>query len=132
MTALLAIFGTLIYVSFTDIRSRRIPNVTLLIIVVAGLFVNDMALINRIIGMAAVFIPLLILRTVGIGMGDVKLCSALAFTFGAMITYISILFGLIFAAICSRRIKFENNIPFAPFISGGVLVVFILEVIIYA
>ena len=122
---LLAIY--LKHVSAEDISRRKISNFAPIIIMMSCPFLTTIGLTDRLIGLLGVFLPMLLLnRLVGVGMGDVKLCGAFGFALGAIPTYIALLTALITAAIGDKLKKYDNGIPFAPYICGAALGVYII------
>ena len=73
-------------ISVRDIRYREISNAAPIILVLASPFLTIIPFSDRMIGLFAVFVPLLLVNIItnGFGMGDVKLCAAFGFVFGAI------------------------------------------------
>ena len=75
-------------VIYHDVRYRRIPNVLVLIALIAGLSINSLfgglgGLANSALGFALAFIPMLLLHIFGaMGAGDVKLMGAVGSILG--------------------------------------------------
>ena len=128
---LVALFG--LPISFTDIRTRRIPNRLLLLMGVGGLLSYLLApeqivaaLICTLI-FASLLFPISLLRGAGLGAGDIKLIVVLALIVGrgahilAALILASLL-GLIqiFVTALVQR-KFPRGIPFAPALIAGAL-----------
>ena len=79
--------------------------------------------------MLVVFFVLLAANLIAnIGMGDVKLCAALAFVIGAIPELMAILLALAAAKIIGKN---KNEIPLAPYLCAANAVVYIMEVILH-
>ncbi len=125
----------LAHVSRVDIERREISNAAPIIIIMSSPFLTELFFADRVIGFLAVLVPTLIisLQTGWLGMGDVKLLSAVGFTLGAVPTYIITLLALS-AALAAGKIRknHDKEIPLAPYICTAAGAVYILEVIIHA
>lgn len=128
-----------------DRRTHLIPNFLILsmfffgVIILGGEFLFDRstflpAFVSAIVGLVfcfPVFYLLCVVTRDGLGMGDVKLISAMAWLLGAPITLLSVLFGLILCALVAIGLmltKKKNKtdfIPFGPFLFGGYLLLII-------
>lgn len=129
VTAALAIY--LYGVSVRDIRQRQIYNVTPFIVIMSAPLITSIPLTERLLGLAALFVPLFVasIRTDGFGMGDVKLCAAFGFLLGAVLSYIALVLALLCAAVFGK-ITNNKSLPLAPFLCGANMAAIILEVII--
>ncbi len=130
---MLAIY--LAHVSRIDIERREISNAAPIIIIMSSPFITELFFSDRAIGFLAVFVPTLIisLQTNWLGMGDVKLLSAVGFTLGAIPTYVITLLALSAALVAGKIQKNHNKeIPLAPYICTAAGAVYILEVIFNA
>ena len=96
---------------------------------VAGLLVSGL------LGGAGMLAALGICRLIsrgGIGMGDIKLLSAMALVLGLYGGVCTLLYAQLMALVCavvlliSRRASWKDSIPFAPFFWGGFLLSLIL------
>ncbi len=122
---LLAIF--LIYLSYTDVGFRRVPNKSLLIFCALSLYVGKR---NVLLACLAVLLFLIIRRLFNnqIGMGDVKLISTLSLgvpSLPALLMHVWLACIIAGCAILVRRIFFDKwwgTLPFAPFICLGFIV----------
>lgn len=110
----------LIGISIRDIRWREISNLAPVVLIMASPFLTIMPITERLIGLAAVFIPLLAVNlfTNGFGMGDVKLCAAFGFVQGAVTEYIALAIALT-AAVIVGKITNNKSLPLAPFLCGA-------------
>ena len=110
----------LLRISIEDIRRFTIPDLYTLAILTAAPFLFDIPFLSRLLAAALPFalIPLM-------GMGDVKLYSALGFSFGLQgllkISCLSMLAGGIYAAmlLSMKRVKKKDKIAFGPFIAAA-------------
>ena len=95
----------------------------------ASPFLSWISFKDRIIGLLVVFFVLLAANLIAnIGMGDVKLCAALAFVIGAIPELMAILLALAAAKIIGKN---KNQIPLAPYLCAANAVVYIMEVILH-
>ena len=129
-----------------DLRYHRIPNVIPLILLAGRgitiayefLFLKEIAmtrLISSLLGCVLIFIVLFAISRImhnGIGLGDVKLLSAIGFL-GGMYSVCSILLLGLFSScifsivlLVSKQKKVKDSIPFAPFIYVGIIITIIL------
>ena len=124
----------LIVLSFIDLDKGLIPDRFHVIIGGGGLLmavvVRDLPIIDRVIGLVAISIPMLLVAVLigGMGIGDVKLLAVCGFLLGWKL----ILFAFLTASICAavfavimmikKAAHRKSEIPFGPFISLGVIV----------
>ncbi len=110
----------LVRISIEDIRSFTIPNRYTLAILAAALLFPAIPISSRLLAAA---LPLVLIPFMG--MGDVKLYSALGFMLGLRdilrIACISMLAGGVCAAIllAAKKIKKKDRIAFGPFIAAA-------------
>ena len=84
-------------VIYHDVRFRRIPNVLVLMALIAGLVINSAfggfsGLGNSALGFAVAFIPMLLLHVFGaMGAGDVKLMGAVGSILGAALMPVTLI-----------------------------------------
>ncbi|CAM4119100.1 peptidase A24 [Bacillus manliponensis] len=134
-----AVLSLLVIVTMTDILYMLIPNVILIFFAVFFLFerifLSKGIWWNEIISSLCIFSVLYFIGWIykgGIGGGDVKLLTLLAFVIGIEGVTITILlaslFGLIFifGATLFGYMRYRDPIPFAPFISAGTICTLIL------
>jgi Flp pilus assembly protein protease CpaA len=115
------------YLTYTDVKFRRIPNKSLLIFCALSL---GMGKRNILLACFAVFLFLMIRRLFNnqIGMGDVKLISTLSLgvpSVAELLMHVWIACVIAGCAILVRRIFFDKwwgTLPFAPFICLGFIV----------
>lgn len=136
MDAGLTVFVTLIIyltgISKKDIELREISNCAPIIVIMASPFLNDIPIVERLIGFCGIGIFLLAanLLTNGFGMGDVKLCAAFGFLLGA-IAECAALVAALTAAVIFAKIKKYESLPLAPFLcSASMAALVITEVMI--
>lgn len=126
------VVSTLIVMSFIDLKSKEIPDTIHVIIIITALIsfapIDSVSWQSKLIGMAAISVPLLILAVItnGIGGGDVKLFFALGLLLGWENILVAFLLSVILAGIAGIAIlvvkkkegkKYE--LPFGPFIAVG-------------
>ena len=124
--------GALIFASYRDIKTRKIPDTVHIIIALAG-FINFNP-INSIAGLLLVPLPLLIiaLKFEGVGGGDVKLMAACGFFLGLYGGLVASFIGFMMATIINLvyyKIKhIDKKTPFAlaPYLSIGCLIAFLI------
>lgn len=127
--------GAFVYCSYTDLRTRRIPNrityplllSTLLIMIVYGVF--SQALLGGLIAGAILLVPRILGGRAKAGMGDVKLSALGGLLVGPGYALIA-LFVAFFSAFLSlvpfvllKRLKWTQTIAFGPYLSFGFIVV---------
>lgn len=125
-----------------DIYIKKIPNLLIVsayilrcvLFIPEFIFFKDdffVTLLGSLIGFAVSFIIFYILSLItrgGIGMGDVKLISAMGFLIGIAGTFYSLFYGMficMITAVCflvSRKRKLKDQFPFGPFIFLGFIV----------
>lgn len=115
-------------ISIRDVKYREISNSAPVILIMASPFLTVIPFSDRVIGLIAVFIPLLLvnLLTNGFGMGDVKLCAAFGFMLGAVPEYIAVILAL-FSAVIVGKISGKKTLPLAPFICGASMAILFCE-----
>lgn len=141
VVVLLVLFAAMII----DSRTRLIPNVLILITLGMGViilllefiflrdsFLNSLIMsISGLVCCVVLFYVLSRLTKEGIGMGDVKLISAMGFLLGLFSTLIALLFSLILCTLASIILLFgkkknkNDRIPFGPFMFFGYIIMFI-------
>lgn len=135
----LVLLGCCLYVSWTDLRARRIPNRALLVsfFLIAVLQLSAGGVWHLLLSLVAGLFPLIIFGLAAliwpraIGMGDVKLLALLGFALGLRPFAAVLMLGSLFALLCAlwmmlrRRAGSGGTLPFAPFLTLG-LVLFLL------
>lgn len=125
--------------SWTDLRSRRIPNVLTLPALAAALAVAwwhgtfALSLVGALVGVIAFILPMFLYGTASAGGGDVKLAAFVGAALGLQ-RVITALFvaGLVASVIvllglAARRLSRRSRIAFGPFIAFGGLVGMLLK-----
>jgi len=126
------------YVSWTDIRTRRIPNVVVGPAAVVALLATPwtVGVLPAILGAVVAPLPLIVGRYVSgahqVGMGDIKLAIFIGLILGAPLALWGVLLSLILSLIVggigvlrgiyTRRSK----LPFGPFLAAGTLPLLLL------
>lgn len=129
----LILTGLLLGISFTDARSRRIPNSLCAAVALTGLlnFRGWDALLGSVVLPGAMLLLCLSSKLI-IGGGDIKLVAALGFVLGLpgvfLSVYISIIAFLVVYLIFWRNAK--HAYPLGPFLSAGALAVTWLPILI--
>jgi leader peptidase (prepilin peptidase)/N-methyltransferase len=101
----------------------------------AGLFINSLAVTERLASALICFVPLLIVNILsknGFGMGDVKLIGAFGFVLGAYGGLTSAVCGLTFMLLTNgikqKCLKTKKAVPLAPFLCGGFALILVSEI----
>jgi leader peptidase (prepilin peptidase)/N-methyltransferase len=129
-----ALTSILIIISFIDYENKIIPNILVLIILVIGIFSfffsHQLLWYDRIIGIFAASLPLLLAGIIskgGMGGGDIKLMAVCGLIFGWKLILISLFLGCVFGTIYGFVSRFKNGsflkayIPFGPFLSAAMV-----------
>lgn len=117
---------TLCWIAWSDLRSHRIPNRALILLLFSSLLTHaasvDIAFDRLLVAATALCIGIFLWRFCGLGMGDVKLISIMAlllipatlhsYLFFATIFTISALIHLLAQALILR--SFSQPLPLAP------------------
>ncbi len=125
----------LLFISWVDLREKRIPDGLIFLIVVLGIIslFYGQSIFSALLGGVIYFSILFLIHLAfpeGMGWGDVKLAGALGFFLGwqrALLAFLLSFVGgaiigiiLIVLGIKGRR----DPIPFAPFMAGGAIIAF--------
>ena len=128
-----AFFAVLVVVSMIDFDTKEIPDRFHFIILALGIinFVTTAPITwdawqSRLVGFGIISLPLLLIAwiTEGIGEGDAKLTAVAGFLVGPKVIIFGFLLGAIIASVYGIIYKIrnkENEIPFGPFISIGIV-----------
>ena len=121
--------AVLLFASAEDLKNFQIPDVcSVLIIALSGKFRIRAGLIMAALWLVMIIFVSLFNLPVPIGMGDAKLFTALAVSFGLVFSFYTFAFASIlsgvFAVFLILRAKYSAKetpefIPFAPFITAG-------------
>lgn len=140
------VLNCLLFTAVFDYRIHLIPNFMVVIMLVfgaimlGGVFLFDRAAFAASLLSAGggllvcfpIFYFLSALTKHGLGMGDVKLISAVAWLLGLAATLVSVLLGLILCALTATALMFTkrksktDHIPFGPFIFAGYILLLLL------
>jgi prepilin signal peptidase PulO-like enzyme (type II secretory pathway) len=134
----LAYVAVLLYVSWTDLRTRRIPNRVIAPAIVAALLAMPWTIgaTSALLGAIIAPLPLIAGRLISgpsqVGMGDIKL----AIFIGLILGYPFALWGVIISLILSLAAggvgmargyyTLRSKLPFGPFLAAGALLGFVL------
>lgn len=125
-------FCCLIVVSITDIQTMTIPDslqVFIFILAVINIIVSPNEIIEKLIGLAVISIPMLLIAalTGGFGGGDVKLCAVCGLFLGWKLVLLGAFIGCILAScwslllIIRKKADKKTLISFGPFLCIGFL-----------
>lgn len=129
-----AVISCLITLSVIDFDNKIIPDRFNIIIGICGLLLltipGGVSWYERLIGMFAVSVPLLVISffTGGIGEGDVKLFAACGLVLGWKLILLSMFLASVMAAIfgialmAARKAGRKTEMPFGPFIALAVMI----------
>jgi len=133
----------LILLSVYDVKERRIPNSLVVPVYLLGLIGLCRGRVSSAESFAGLFVlPLIILMLLKItkykiGMGDVKIISAIGFCLGFWNQFLAVFIGLFLCIVYlfgrlinNKGQKFSVTIFLGPFISFGVLFALIIDKII--
>lgn len=128
----LLFFLLLSIASYIDIKTRTIPNVIHILIMMVGLIQIDP--VDSLLGFFLVPLPFFImayLKEGSIGGGDVKLISAYGFNCGIIIGTGAVILALFSLLVIVSIYNFDNIItnkktPLSPFVFCGYFVIFVL------
>lgn len=118
--AKLLCFLVMVCIAFTDLRWRRIPNGLLLLLLAFGYMRTCLGYGNLLwsaISLLMIGVPLLLIGVNSgdmIGGGDVKMCAAAAFAFGAEPVLLAIA-GTALAMLAVAKLLRQSVLPMAPF-----------------
>jgi len=122
----------LLAIAVIDFKTMMIPDSLIIVLAVIALlniiFIHNITITERLIGLVCVSIPMLLLAmTLGaFGMGDIKLMAVAGFLLGWQNTLLAMFIGIILAGIVGIRILIvkkgkEKKMPFGPYLSIGIL-----------
>lgn len=116
-------------VIYHDVRYRRIPNVLVLTVLVAGLVTNSVfgglhGLTNSLLGFALAFFPMLLLHIFGaMGAGDVKLMGAVGAILGVGLMPVTLILVVMMGGILAIYTMLRAGTVFSTL--QGVLRIFV-------
>lgn len=126
---------TLIVISYIDFKNSIIPNQFIVIILLLGIIFNAIdrcqSLLSIVIGFFIISGPMLLTYIVtnrSIGGGDIKLMAVVGMFIGAKKIVIAFFVSscissiILLLLLVLRKIKIKDKIPYAPFLSIGILI----------
>ena len=129
------LIGSLIVISFIDIKYQIIPNEITFSFIPIGLIIslifNHICFINSLLGLiipAGLLLLIAFIYKKGMGIGDVKLIGMIGVFIGWKFALISIFIGALIGSIygiymmVTDKMTRQTRIPFGPFISLGAIV----------
>ncbi len=130
----LSLVSALIVAAFIDIDTTEVPlslTVFILVLGIAALFLRDMPFYERLIGLFAASVPLLIAAVLskgGMGGGDIKLMAVCGLVIGWKLILLSLLLAVLSGAVYGgvllilRKKGRKAEIPLVPFLAGSIVV----------
>jgi leader peptidase (prepilin peptidase)/N-methyltransferase len=128
----------LLYVSWTDLRTRRIPNAVIGPAILLALLAMPWTIGVRsaLVGGMLGPLPLIVARLVSgpgkMGMGDIKMAVFVGLILGADFALLGVALGLILSllvalvGIARGRWTLQSKLPFGPFLAAGALPLLLL------
>lgn len=125
--------GVLLYVSWTDIRTRRIPNVVIGPAILLALLAMHWtigitsALLGAIIGPLPLIVARLIAGASKMGMGDIKMAIFVGLILGSEFALVGVVIGLVLSLVVGMigilrgKWTLQSKLPFGPFLAAGTL-----------
>lgn len=136
MTLLSFTFGmVLIAIAMIDLDTMTIPdelNICVLLIAIASMFITDISLVDRLIGVFIVSVPLWAINFVvadSFGGGDIKLLAACGLLLGWKYLLVGAFIAILLAGsyaiylVLSKKVERKDHIAFGPYICFGMFVV---------
>lgn len=129
----------LLTVSYIDVRQGIIPNKFIypaIAFALVAMFYSpgwQSALLGGVVGTIFLIIPVILYGPERAGIGDVKLCLFLGLILGFPSLVYALIISFVVAAIfalvgiASGKLNRKSTIPFAPFLTLGALVCFVLH-----
>lgn len=130
--------GVLLYISWTDIKTRRIPNMVIVPAIGLALLAMPWTIGVRpaLLGAIVAPLPLIAARVVAgankMGMGDIKLAIFVGLILGFDFALISLLIGLVLSLVVSvvgvarGTGTWQSKLPFGPYFTAGALPLLLL------
>lgn len=129
-----------------DMHTYKIPNIIVGIVLIIGIMLLIpefilyrenfvITLIMSVVGLLVCFVLFYVLARItknGMGMGDVKLISALGWMLGLTNTLVTLVLALIICTfvaiflICFKKKKKQDSVPFGPFIFWGYMLMLLI------
>lgn len=125
-------------IAFIDAKTQEIPDSLVLalaaVAVLAAIFTREQSIFSRLIGLAAVSLPMLLinlLKPTSFGGGDVKLCAVSGFLLGWRSMLVAIFLALLGGGgygaylLLSKRKGLREHFAFGPFLTAGIYIALI-------
>ncbi|MCD7755965.1 MAG: A24 family peptidase, partial [Firmicutes bacterium] len=132
--------------AITDFLRKKIPNILSLVLACGGIVFCLLDFLLRpeeaagfarssligVLGMAAILGICRLISRGGIGMGDIKILSAMGLVIGLTGSLFTLIYAQILAVLAAvvlllmRRLQLKDSIPFAPFFPWGFLICMIV------
>ncbi|HEY0738208.1 MAG TPA: A24 family peptidase [Herpetosiphonaceae bacterium] len=125
--------GILLYVSWTDIRTRRIPNVVIGPAILLALLAMHwtIGITPALLGGIIAPLPLIVARLIAgagkMGMGDIKMAIFVGLILGSDFALVGVVIGLVLSLIVGLigilrgKWTLQSKLPFGPFLAAGTL-----------
>lgn len=125
--------GILLYVSWTDIRTRRIPNVVIGPAILLALLAMrwTIGMPSALLGGMIAPLPLIVARLIAgagkMGMGDIKMAIFVGLILGSDLALVGVVIGLVLSllvgliGILRGKWTLQSKLPFGPFLAAGTL-----------
>ena len=142
----LALYGlyalVLVYLSWTDLRTRRIPNVVIGPAILLALAVMTWtvgigpALLGAVVGPLPLIVGRLFAGARQVGMGDIKLAIFVGLILGFPAALWAVMLGLIlslvvgFVGIVRGGYTLHSRLPFGPFLAVAVLPLLVIAAVV--
>lgn len=130
--------GILLYVSWTDIRTRRIPNVVIGPAILLALLAMHwtIGIPSALLGGMIAPLPLIVARLIAgagkMGMGDIKMAIFVGLILGSDFALVGVVIGLVLSLIVGLigivrgTWTLQSKLPFGPFLAAGTLPLLLL------
>lgn len=134
--------AVLMYVSWTDLRARRIPNVIIGPAIVLALLASPWTiglgagLLGAIVGPLPLIVARLVSGASQVGMGDIKLALFIGLILGAPAALLGVVVSLLLSllvggiGILRGRYTLRSKLPFGPFLAAGTLPLLLLTLVL--
>lgn len=129
----------LLIISFIDIKEQQISGKALLLLgaggIAAEIYSRDLEMLSGLASMLLVFIALGLASYISrgsIGMGDAKLCAAVALYLGIEKTFSMLVLAMLLCGITALvlitvdKTYCDKSLPFAPFVTAGTIAILLL------
>lgn len=142
LVILLPLTAILVVITMIDLDTMTIPDglhVAILILGLLGLFIQDLSIMERIIGFFIISVPfyLLAVLTNGMGGGDIKLMAVCGFLLGAQVIIVAAFIGILLGGfvgvflLLNKKAQRKSEIPFGPTLCIGIFLASLYGMQIY-